>query len=148
MKKVPKDFTLDHKWPIGLPTKCERCDNTYDKRFSLEVGPGRLGRFLRRTAPWLSVAMFVVLLGLAKHLPTGDFGRILPIPIVILLPSLILYLAGGFLPIKTRLYCYKCDRASYYHSPETWSASNDASLTAQTTRAQKTPAEPGFENCS
>ena len=139
MKKVPKDFTLDHKWPAGLPTECEHCGNTYDKRFSLEIGPGRLGRLLKTIAPWLSLVMFLVVLGM--HIRTSPLDKIIPIPLLVLFPSLLLYLVGGLFPVRTRLYCFKCDRASYFLPPDDWAPSEE-SLSSQT---QKTPAEPGFE---
>lgn len=123
MKNIPKDFTLDHRWPSGLPTRCEHCENAYDKRFSLEVGPGRIGRLLRRNASWLSVVMFFIVLGM--HVRTGDLGRVLPIPVIILLPSLVLYIFGGLLPIKTRLHCFKCNRASYFNPPDEWSSTSE-----------------------
>ena len=128
MKNIPKDFTLDHRWPTGLPEKCDHCGNTYDKRFSLEVGPGRIGRLFRRNASWISVVIFILVLGM--YLQTGSFlGTLLPFPIIAFLPSLVLYIAGGLFPLKTRLYCHKCDRASYFQPPEQWSSIKENSFT-------------------
>ena len=54
MTKQIDSFSLTPKWPVGLPDHCEHCGNGYDIRFALEIGPGRLGRFLRKIAPWMT----------------------------------------------------------------------------------------------
>lgn len=61
IKRTDKDFTLTPKWPEHMPTHCGKCENAYDSRFSLEFGPGRLGRWLRKIAPWMTVMVLALL---------------------------------------------------------------------------------------
>ncbi len=119
MIKRPKNFSLTPEWPAGLPDHCEHCGNGYDIRFALEVGPGRLGRFLRKIAPWMTIVMFILMfVTKLSFLDLGGRGAAMAFAVALILPSIILWIIGGMLPNKTRLYCFKCDRSEFFHMPE------------------------------
>lgn len=112
-------FSLEPAWPVGLPDHCEHCDNGYDIRFALEIGPGRFGRFLRKIAPWMTIVM-VVLMFVTKlsFLRLGGNGGAMAFAVALVLPSIVLWVIGGILPTRARLYCFKCDRSTFFHPPE------------------------------
>lgn len=118
MAKKLQSFSLTPQWPVGLPQHCECCGNEYDIRFALEIGPGKLGRFLRKFAPWMTVVILGILFATRlAFLGMGGNGGMMAFAAAIILPSVILWVIGGILPTKARLYCFKCDRAEYFHPP-------------------------------
>ena len=119
MTKKPKSFSLTPGWPEGLPRHCESCGNEYDIRFALQISPGKLGRFLRRLSPWMTVVMLGLLFATKlSFLGMGGNGGMMAFAAEIVLPSVVLWVLGGILPTKARLYCFKCDRAEYFHPPD------------------------------
>jgi len=116
MTKHLKSLSLTPEWPTSLPDHCEHCGNGYDIRFALEIGPGRLGRLLRKIAPWMTLVMFLLMIvtKLSFFSLSGNGGA-MAFAAIILLPSIILWIIGGLLPTKTRLYCFKCDRSEFFH---------------------------------
>lgn len=113
MKTPKKNLLLPLEWPAFLPTRCERCDNLYEPRFSLSIGPCRLGRALKPVALWMPVVSFTMALP----------GTIRPIPLIIntLLPSIMLFITIHLLPKKARLHCHNCRKTDYFEPPESWS---------------------------
>jgi len=109
-------FSLTPEWPTGIPNHCEHCGNNYDILFALEVGPCRKGRLLRKFAPWMTIVMFI-LMALTKFsfLDFGGGGAPMAFVAAIILPSVLIWILGGLLPTKLRLYCYKCNRSEYFN---------------------------------
>lgn len=119
MTEQTASFLLTPKWPVGLPNHCEHCGNGYDIRFALEIGPGRLGRFLRKIAPWMTVVMLGLMFATKlSFLGMGGNGGMMAFAVALILPSIVLWIIGGILPTKARLYCFKCNREDYFHPPE------------------------------
>ena len=119
MTKPLENFSLTPKWPVGIPDHCERCGNGYDIRFAMEIGPGRLGRFLRKIAPWMTIVMVVLMFATKlSFLGLGGGGGAMAFAAALVIPSIALWIIGGLLPTKTRLYCFKCDRTEFFHPPE------------------------------
>lgn len=119
MPKPITSFSLTPKWPVGLPDHCEYCGNKYDIRFAFEIGPGKLGRFLRKLAPWMTIIMLVLMfVTKLSFLGLGGNGGMMAFVAALILPSIALWIIGGILPTKARLYCFKCDRKDYFHPPK------------------------------
>ncbi len=119
MRKPLESFSLTPKWPTGLPDHCEHCGNGYDIRFALEIGPSRLGRFLRKAAPWMTIVTLVLMfMTKLAFLGLGGNGGAMAFAVALITPSIILWILGGLLPTKARLYCFKCDRSDYFEPPE------------------------------
>ena len=112
MKERNKNLLLTPEWPTHLPERCEKCENRYDPILSLELGPGRLGRFMKFIALWLPLAAIPIFLP----------ARIRPLHflIAVFLPSLIVFIFGHLLPKKTRLHCHNCGKTEYYNPPDSW----------------------------
>lgn len=112
MKRPKKNLLLPLEWPSFLPTRCDRCDNLYEPRFSLTIGSCRLGRFLRTSALWMP------LIALPLWLPV----RIRPLHFLmaIFLPSIMLFILAHLLPKKARLHCHNCRKTEYFNPPESW----------------------------
>ena len=118
MPKKIDSFSLTPKWPADIPDHCERCRNGYDIRFALEIGPSRFGRSLRRIAPWMTIIMlFLMFLTKLSFLRMGGDAGIMAFAMALILPSVALWITGGILPTKARLYCSKCNRSAYYKPP-------------------------------
>ena len=119
MTKRLKSFSLTPEWPIGIPDHCEHCGNGYDIRFALEIGPNRLGRFLRKIAPWMTIVMLVLMFSTKlAFLSLDGTGAAMAFAVALLVPSIILWIIGGLLPTKARVYCFRCDRSDFFHPPE------------------------------
>ena len=118
-KRSSKKFSLTPKWPEHLPTHCGKCGNGYDERFSLEIGPGRLGRWLRKISPWLTIVMIALLfLTKLKFLELGGNSGAMAFAAIIVVPAVLVYILGGLLPTRSRLYCHKCNRSEFHPIPE------------------------------
>ena len=52
-----------------------------------------------------------------SFLNLGGSGGAMAFATAIVLPSVIVYLLGGLLPNRSRLYCHKCDRAGFHPLP-------------------------------
>lgn len=112
MKERNKNLLLTPEWPTHFPERCEKCENRYDPILSLELGPGRLGRFMKFIALWLPLAAIPIFLP----------ARIRPLHFLtaVFLPSLIVFIFGNLLPKKTRLHCHNCGKTEYYNPPDSW----------------------------
>jgi len=106
-------FNLTPEWPSSLPTHCEKCDNAYDARFSLEVGPSRLGRALKKSAPLISILILVLFLTRNDSMVLNSLG-------MTALSAVGLYLAGSLCPHRTRLYCHNCGYTEYLPILDSW----------------------------
>jgi len=120
--KTQKPFSLTPAWPDHLPEKCPCCGHHYDIRINLEIGPNRLGRFLRRFAPFMAVTALLTSMIL---LATADGSRTAPTEagfaraLFMIAPAVVLHALAGTLPKKTRLSCHKCGAKGFYDLPET-----------------------------
>jgi hypothetical protein len=109
-------FSITPEWPPALPDHCDHCGNRFDIRFALEIGPSRLGRFLRKIAPWMTIVMLLLMFATKlSFLGLGGNGGVMAFALALILPSILLWMIGGLLPTKARLYCFKCDRSHFYH---------------------------------
>ena len=111
-RKSDQNFSLQAELPSGLPTECEKCGNAYDARISHTIGPCRFGRWLRKIAPPFSIIVLILLLISGAGAPSMHYA------IVVIGPSILLYILGGILPIRSRLYCHKCKTSSYFKPPK------------------------------
>lgn len=53
-----------------------------------------------------------------EFLGMGGNGAMMSFAAAIVFPSIILWVAGGILPSKARLYCGKCDKVKYVSPPK------------------------------
>lgn len=113
------DFSLIPRWPESLPTHCAKCHSRYDIRSALQIGPGRLGRGLRRVAPWMTVIVLIAMfLTRLEFLTLGGQGGAMAFALAIILPSIVLWVLGGIFPERARLYCSSCGHTEFHRPPE------------------------------
>lgn len=119
MTKRLNNFSLTPEWPAALPDHCQHCGNGYDIRSALEIGPGQFGRFLRRIAPWMTILMFAIMFATKlSFLSLGGNGGAMAFAVALILPSIVLWIIGGILPTKARVYCFKCDKSEFFPPPK------------------------------
>ena len=119
MTTPPSKFSLTPAWPDDLPERCSKCQKTYDIRSSLEIGPGRSGRALKKFAPWMTIVMVVLLFSTnLSFLTLVGNGGAMAFAGAIVFPSLVLSVLGSILPLKARLYCHKCHHTEFHPLPK------------------------------
>jgi hypothetical protein len=112
------DFSLTPTWPACLPERCHCCNHPYDIRSSLEIGPGPAGRFFRRIAPWMTIVMLGIMFATKlSFLTLGGWGGAMAFAVALVVPSVILWVIGGLLPTRARLYCFKCNTTTFHRVP-------------------------------
>jgi len=118
MKKKHRNFSLTPEWPECLPTHCQCCHERHDIRSALEIGPGPTGRFLRKIAPWMTIVMVVVMFATKlSFLGLGGNGGAMAFAAALVVPSVIFWVAGGLMPTRARLFCFRCNTAVYHRVP-------------------------------
>lgn len=108
------------KWPEDLPSKCDVCGFKFRAGWNLQIGPNRLGRFLRKAAiisflPCL-IALFAIPVILDHFFPALEINDQLTgwfLLTMIFLPP-VLYFVSLFMPITRRVQCMKCDWSRDY----------------------------------
>ena len=109
-----------HKWPEDLPSKCDMCGFKFRAGWNLQIGPNRLGRFLRKAAKIsflpCFIALFAIPLILDHFLPDLKIDELLTVWFIltmIFLPP-VMFFASLFMPITRRVECLKCDWSRDY----------------------------------
>lgn len=119
MKNKNHHFSLTPTWPDSLPNHCHACHKPYDIRSALEIGPGPFGRFLRKAAPWMSIVMLILMFATKlSFLGLGGGGGAMAFAAALVFPSVVLWVLAGLLPIRARLYCFKCDSSTFFKTPK------------------------------
>lgn len=52
-----------------------------------------------------------------SFLGMGGNGGAMAFAVALILPSIILWIIGGILPKRARLYCFKCNKAEFFPPP-------------------------------
>lgn len=105
----------EFKWPEDLPPKCDMCGFKFRPGWNLQIGPNRVGRFLRTAAkksflPCL-IALFAIPVVLNHFFPALKINDQLTqwfILTMIFLPP-VMYFTSMFTPLTRRVQCFKCD---------------------------------------
>ncbi len=116
--KQPDQFSLLPEWPKSIPSCCPRCQQKFDIRYSLELGPGKVGRHLKRGAPLLAVFMVVLMFATKlSFLNIGGSGGAMAFAVAIILPSLLLSGLASLLPKRVRVHCFQCGNEKFHALP-------------------------------
>lgn len=105
----------EQKWPKDLPSKCDICGFKFRPGWNLQIGPNRVGRFLRKASIqsflpcW--IALFAIPAILEYFFPNMKLNEELTVSFIlttIFLPP-VMFFMSLFAPITRRVQCKKCD---------------------------------------
>lgn len=112
----------EFKWPDDLPSKCDMCGFKFRAGWNLQIGPNRLGRFLKKASvisflPCLA-ALFVIPMILEHLFPAMEIDERITVCFIltmIFLPP-VMFFSSLFMPIIRRVECKTCNWSRDYPS--------------------------------
>jgi len=109
-----------HKWPEDLPSKCDMCGFIFRTGWNLQIGPNRIGRFLKKAAKISFLPCFIALFAIPSILqhffPALEIDERLTVSFIltmIFLPP-VMFFMSLFAPITRHVQCKKCDWSRDY----------------------------------
>ncbi len=106
------------RWPDDIPSECSHCGFKFDIRSNLEIGPGAIGRMMRKHSYWLCLVIILIMaVTKLEFLNLGGNGGAMALAIAIILPSIIVHIIAGILPSRARTYCPSCNNIEYHPLP-------------------------------
>jgi len=111
-------------WPEDIPEKCGVCGTRFIHGFNLSVGPGKVGRVLRRIAyfgflPFLLLGGFVLPVLLPEFFKSlRDNHQSWAVLGMMFFPSLIFGILSVLMPVSRRVQCKKCGWLRDYKLPK------------------------------
>ncbi len=98
---------FDLPYPKDLPSCCPECGKQFRSKVNLEIGPGKVSRFLKALAygmivPWMIIAIVVLV---TIGFPNGGFAGGYAIVGIRFIPPALIALMSVLFPISRRINC-------------------------------------------
>jgi len=69
-------------------------------------------------APWMTVVMVVLMFATQlSFLSLGGNGAPMAFAVALIAPSVVLWVIGGLLPSRARLFCFRCNTTTFHRLP-------------------------------